>query len=506
MTRILTALMLLIPACALAAPVQVTLFPASAMVAETSALTCEPAGDGLSACTLTLPGQADPASLRFGRLPGKAAVADLSWTSRPDADQAVLEPLLARLAELRAERDADRAELEGVRGRVAFWKAQTRPEPQTLAAMRELAAEMDRSLRAGTERTQALEQKIKDLDRAIADVEAKIAAAAGRNRTVWDVRALMSGDAPAELSYSYILRDCGWAPLYRLEAIPGLSKIDFTWQARVWQRSGQDWSGVNLLLATMQPQVQTEPSDLPPWEIRPVQYLRKTSAPVMMEMAAGSAADQAVKSAAPRRIRHTTYAAWDMGWKNLPAGEERILEIQRAAWPATFVHLMRPSLNDKAFVQASAEFDTPQELPPGTAFFLLDGAMVDTREFSLSGREGDFSFGTDPLLTCETTLKDKKTGEKGLFGSKQTFLRTWNLTVRNAAERPVQVRVEEPRPLPRDERIKIELATDPAPLGEDDPEILAWNATVPAGGESVITLKLKVEAPDDLDVDPGWRW
>ena len=85
-------------------------------------------------------------------------------------------------------------------------------------------------------------------------------------------------------------------------------------------------------------------------------------------------------------------------------------------------------------------------------------------------------------------------------------MRDWTLTVRNAAARPVQVRIEEPRPLPRDERIVVELTAKPEPLAEDDPEILAWNATVPAGGESVIALSLKMEAPEDLRIDPGWRW
>jgi hypothetical protein len=167
---------------------------------------------------------------------------------------------------------------------------------------------------------------------------------------------------------------------------------------------------------------------------------------------------------------------------------------------------MRPSLDTKAFVQARAEFKEARELPPGTAFFLLDGAMVDQREFSLSGREGTMFFGTDPLLTCETTLGDKKTGEKGLFGQKQSFVRQWTLTVRNASARPVQVRIEEPRPLPRDERITLELKAKPEPLTEDDPEIMAWNATVPAGGQSVVELDLKMTAPEDLHVDPGWRW
>lgn len=508
MTRLVAAIALLFPALAWAAPTQITLFPSSAQVEEVSAPSCAPADGGLSSCTLTLPGRADPATLRFGKLPGTASIADLTWKARHDPDQAALAPLLAKRDELTAQRDAAAAELEGVRGRLAFWKAQTEPGQQTVAALRELAAELGANVRDGTRQAQALERNIADLNGKIARVEEEIAAAAGRQRTVWEVTTLVSGNAPGELAYSYTLADCGWTPLYRLEALPAAGKIDFSWQAKVWQRSGQDWKDVRLFLATMQPETQAEPSDLPPWEIRPMQIFQKTmAAPAMMEMRAGAADEMvAAAPAPPREIRRATYAAWDMGKKSLPAGAERIIDIERGTWPAAFLHLMRPSLDSKAYVQARTEFKEPKELPPGTAFFLLDGAIVDQREFALSGREGTLFFGTDPLLTCETVLGDKKTGEKGLFGQKQSFVRQWTLTVRNAAARPVQVRIEEPRPLPRDERITVELTAKPEPLAEDDPELLAWNATVPAGGQSVIDLGLKMTAPDDLHVDPGWRW
>jgi hypothetical protein len=206
------------------------------------------------------------------------------------------------------------------------------------------------------------------------------------------------------------------------------------------------------------------------------------------------------------QVRHTTYAAWDMGQKSVPAGDTRIFEIERGTWAASFMHLIRPSLDSKAFIQAKAEFAEPKELPPGTAFFFIDGAMVDQRRFSLSGREATLFFGTDPLLTCTTTLSDKKTGEKGIFRQKQTFVRQWTLTVRNAADRPAQVRIEEPRPLPRDERINLTFTANPEPLKEENPEILAWNSTIAAGKEMVISLDLRLDAPEDLPIDPGWRW
>ncbi len=509
MNRILTAIILLFPCWAWAAPTQVTLFPDSAQVEEVSAVTPEAGEAGLSACTLILPGQADPASLRFGRLTDGGTIADLSWKTRREQNHSAIEPLNRRLEELKAERSDVLSELEGVRGRMAFWKAQTLPAEKTVAALRELAAEMGKALREDSGRAQDLETHREELNTKIAWVEKEIADAAGQGRTVWEVRVLVAGTAPRELSYAYTLRDCGWAPLYRLEAAPARGSIDFTWQAKVWQRSGQDWNGIRLHLATMQPDTQAQPSDLPPWEIGPRQVFRKSMAGApMMAMRADAAKEEIFESAPaePVQVRHSTYAAWDMGQKSVPAGDTRIFEIEQSAWPSSFVHLLRPSLDPKAFIQATAEFTEPKELPPGTAFFFIDGAMVDQRQFSLSGREATMFFGTDPLLTCTTVLKDKKTGEKGIFKQKQTFLRQWTMTVHNAADRPAQVRIEEPRPLPRDERINIELTARPEPLKEDDPEIMAWNSTIAAGKELVISLDLKITAPEDLSIDPGWRW
>lgn len=508
MSRILTAIMLLFPCWAWAAPTQVTLFPDSAQVEEVSAVTAEAGEAGLSACTLILPAQADPASLRFGRVAGSGTIADLSWKTRREQNHSAIEPLNQRLIALKAERGEVLSELEGVRGRMAFWKAQTLPSEKTVAALRELAGEMGKALREDSARAQSLEARLEELNAKIAWVEKEIADTAGQGRTVWEVRVLVAGPAPKELTYAYTLRDCGWAPLYRLEASPARGNIDFFWQAKVWQRSGQDWNGIRLHLATMQPEMQSEPSILPPWEIGPLQVFRKAmAAPAMMEMR-GGAADEMLASAPPEpvQVRHSTYAAWDMGQKSVPAGDTRIFEIEQSAWPAKFVHLLRPSLDSKAFLQATAEFTEPKELPPGMAFFFIDGAMVDQRQFSLSGREATMFFGTDPLVTCTTTLSDKKTGEKGLFKQKQTFLRQWTMTVRNAADRPAQVRIEEPRPLPRDERITIELTAKPEPLQEDNPEILAWNSTIAPGKELAIFLDLKITAPEDLSIDPGWRW
>lgn len=505
MIRALIILALLLPQSLWAAPRQVTLFPASAQVEDVATLTVDAKTDAQS-CVLTIPGQADPGTLHFGALPAPSSITDVSWTGRQEKNQTALAPLDARLKELTAARDGVAAELEGVRGRLAFWKAQTKPAELSVATLRELAAEMHAAIRQDTAHARKLEHDETELDAEIARVKESIERIVGQERTVWDVRLRFAGQVPKELSYAYTMTDCGWSPVYRLDARPAEKRIDFSWQAKVWQRSGQDWTGARILLATMQPDGQTTPPDLPQWEIGPMEpVLRKVvAAPAMMEMNADTLS--AAPAPAPRETRRATYAVWDLGQQSLPAGETRTLEIEHKIWSATFTHLIRPGLGPKAFVQAETRFEQAREFPAGTGIFLVDGAMLDQRPFSFSGREGTFFFGANPLLRCETVLLDKKTDEKGLFSQKRSFAWDWTLTVHNAADYPANVRVEEPRPQIRDERITLSLSTEPKALDDPDPALLAWNATVPGGKESVFRIRIAVEAPDELHIDPGWRW
>ena len=79
-------LLMLCPASLWAAPVQVTLFPDSAQVKEVTAIAAERTDDGFSSARLTLPGQADPATLSFAGLSG-VVIADLTWTRRQERNQ-----------------------------------------------------------------------------------------------------------------------------------------------------------------------------------------------------------------------------------------------------------------------------------------------------------------------------------------------------------------------------------------------------------------------------------
>lgn len=489
-----------------AVPISVTLFPDSGQIEERTAVTAEPADQGLSRCTLVLPAQADPSTLRFTQLSAATVVNDLSWTWREEKNQAALAPLQARLQELEKEQDRVSAEVETLRGRLAFWKAQSQPQQMSIPALHELATEMSTNVRADTLTLRGVERNLADLNAEIAAVQAKIDQVAGQHKAVWDVRVLFTGQAPKELTYTYSMQDCGWTPVYRLDAQPEKNQIDFSLHATTWQRSGTDWANARLFLATMQPDQQAIPDTLPPWEITPLihQPRPRGGAPVMMKAQADSVDEYAAP--APQEIRRATYALWDLGQHSIPAGQTRIFALRQEKWPASFAHLIRPASSPQAFVQAVTTFAEPQELPPGKGYFLMQGAMLDQREFSFAGTEATLYFGTDPLVSARTITHTKQSGEKGFLKSNRSYAWDWSVIVKNDANYPVALRVEEPKPLPRDERIKVEVKSTPAPTPDPDPELLVWNSTLATKAEQRIRITVNFQAPDDLPINPGWRW
>lgn len=71
----------------------------------------------------------------------------------------------------------------------------------------------------------------------------------------------------ADLRVSYQIRNAGWTPFYdaRVENIN--QPVELSYQAKVYQNSGEDWNDVILTLASGKPQANQFKPDLAPWYI-----------------------------------------------------------------------------------------------------------------------------------------------------------------------------------------------------------------------------------------------
>ena len=384
---------------------------------------------------VNLPAQALPESLT-ARLDSNSAlkIEDQSWRQINRQDEGRIADLQKKLQQAKTERIDVVSAIQSLDAQLRFWQAQDKAKTRTAEETAGLAAQIGKSVQKDMQEKLTLEPELERLDKKIRELQEEITRIAGQKETLWEVTLTLSGSpcSEADLTLTYTLNGCGWLPLYRLDARPREGRILFNWEAEIWQSSGIDWNQIDTELATLQPHSALGPPDLPPWIIRPRPEFRLSKGLQKADIAAAPMAGAALyaeaqDAAEPRETRQTTYAVWTLGKKTIPAGSRQRLKIREEIWQADFVHLLRPSLTSQAFVRATVKLPEGSEVPSGTATFLIDGGVLGKRPFAFAGQEGTFFFGIDPLVTAQSVLLSRKSGEKGLIVDRQTQEWSWRI-------------------------------------------------------------------------------
>jgi uncharacterized protein (TIGR02231 family) len=489
---------------------EVTLFPDSAKIEETVKINSQSAGNSNHQVLIILPSQADPESLIVSPPSGRMKIDDVQIKSIERVDEKRIAALRGQIKKIQNEKKEMQARLQALDVQLLFWHAQTKAKTKTVVDADNLAAAIGRNSRKIYAEKYSVEEELGKIDKQIKELQDQLTRAAGKNEKVLEATITLSGPVTNNsfLNYTYTLGGCGWRPLYRLEAAPSAKSILFSWNAEIWQSTGEDWKLVQINLATLQPVRTITPPELPQWIIKqktPILYKSArreksalAAAPMMAEMS------NAPDEAEPVETTHATYSVWSLGKKNVAAGSQQRLKIKEETWPAQFLFLARPSQSPQAFLQAQIKLPQPVEIPSGQATFIIDGAMIGKRPFSLAGTEADIYFGNSPFITVTSSTTADQSGVARIFQSKQTRQWQWLIEAKNAGKSPIRLRIEEPAPQARDERIILTFKHNPEP-SEKDTAKFVWLLDLPALQKKNIETGVALEAPKDMNIDFGWR-
>lgn len=467
--------------------------------------------DASGRATVYLPRQADPNSLTVAA--ARAEVLDVSWQLVKRRDEAAVEKLKERITDAKRARSAVYAKAASLDSRLAFWRELRLPDAADVNGAQSLAKAMETNIPPLVTTRGEVQNELDEHDKIISQLERRLQELTGAAEESWEITLLLAkAGKNASLTLKYAMADAGWAPIYRLEARPDDKTVHLSFEARIWQRSGRDLKAASVSLATVPLRTQLNPPNLPDWTIGPRQQLKRA----VMLRAAAPAADMAmsgmaVEEAAPAPVDHATFREWKLGSKTIAAGPEQRLRVQELDLKADFTRLIRPAFDGRAFLRAAYTSKQSLDLPNGQALFLVDGVMVAKRSLTLAGTEGELFFGVDPQVRAETVLLTKAGGERGFFNQRQTATWKWSITVTNDRSAPVAVRLEEPKPQARDERVKLEVTAQPKPLTAtkdtppEDTHRLVWLLDVPAKSSQNVEWGVELTAPEDLNLDLGWR-
>ena len=482
----------------------VTFYPNSAQLSEYGKFQVDSAPGGMGQTTLTLPRQADPQSLTLTAT--GVGIVDTTAKLVQASESADVKALRKRLDAAIADKNAAITKARSLRARIEYWETANPPQNASAKGAVLFAKAIGENLNALYPQFLTAEADLKEKS-AVADLlQKQFDAATGKDAKAWSVTVLLDSDnlKSVNLKYDYRVSGCGWTPVYRLDARPRENVVKLALDARIRQSLGRKLTGT-VYLSTLPPSGPTRPPHLPKWVIRPRSVFNPEMAmnDAQPEMVT-TAMPRAKAMAAPKKTRKSTFVLWDIGQRTINPGPEQRVSIKKTSLKADFTYLLRPSRSKTAFLRADAETATPLDMPNGQALYLVDGSVIGKRPFSFMGTEKTLYFGTDPLVSTKVENLERASGESGFISTQRTHNWKWRITVDNQKPYAVKTRVEEPEPRIYDKRIKVTITHTPDPSKTKD-NMLIWDETVPASSRKVIEWGVSLEAPEDMELDLGWR-
>ncbi len=391
--------------------------------------------------------------------------------------------------------------------------------PAAWTALSSGAAEARNGMRAA-------EIEIRDIDAKIGKLQQELAQIhTGRTATVVariNLEAATAGNATLRLSYQ--LPEATWLPLYDARLDSEAGSVSLAQLGQVQQRTGEDWTGVELTLSTAQPSVGAVLPEMATWfvqvadlESKREEYgalggallapqpqaalepqnmadMNESRDDEMDKLARMNAQLVASEFAAEYRIPGSASVPSDAAPHKFSIATHELsakLAVRAVPKQAPFAHLY-----------ATVTYHGAEPLLPGQVSVFRDGAFVgtDVMDMLRPQEEEQLGFGVDDKVRVEYRLEDGEQSTGGLFTENNRVERRYRVEVANHHSKPMEITVLDALPVSQDERIEVEkLGGTTKPTTEDWEDhkgVLAWTYEFKPAEERIITFGYGVTYPE----------
>jgi len=448
-----------------------------------------------------------------------------------DDEAAVLRAMGEHLgALLRAEEQAHKGELAQGRVNEAAWSTNYAWLSSKLSENRNAIRTLGWSMEERGARIAELEREIGKLQ-------------GGLRVPVKDVIVDVLNGAGDTLHLEYLVGSCGWQPQYDLRAAKDLAKVDLSYRARVWQQSGEDWTGVELALSTAQPQRGAQGPDPLPIKIGVLEISTMTRGLTVGAPASeaggelwdaegavgggGGAKDKAPGSygrPAARKAAMATVNAQGLSVRYVLPRKETIQSretpttvlVGEAALEMTPERHVAPALDTTVWLRGRTKNGSQWTLLPGTANVFLGGDWLGRAQLSAvqPGEEFTLHLGADDAIKVERRQAEDMAKGPGFFTSRNEKIDAWRILVTNngavstTPDGAVDVVVREALPVSTDERVKVEVTKLEPKLAQDDrwkkdleeQGIRTWLVRPTKGKTTEIKWQTTISYPKDTQI------
>ncbi len=431
-----------------------------------------------------------------------------------DEQREALKELTAKVAALQG-RIASREKI------AALWEANADFSQKESLSVGEMAAYLEKlpeRLEALSSEIATLKEEKAVLDKEYADAKKK----AALPFVTAELSAQEAGEYPVEISCRE--QQAFWNPVYEIHADSEKDSLELRLRAKIFQQSGEDWTGVKLTLFTGNPSVSGTIPEMDPVHLRiyePPVYKNRgaggarlggmmKSAARMEEMVVEEC-EAMEDAAAPMTAMNAVYAgsgtaskgetmteyALSGSW-DIRDGQEIICDIKTDALPCRYHAVAVPKLSDEAYLAAEVATSLLEDLQDTPAAVYLKGAFAGNvvLEPDMTKDNYDLSLGVDETVKVKREQKKKYTTNVLLKGQKKTEYE-YEITVSSRKDKTISVTVSDQLPISDEKTIVIEPLELSGAEREEEKGFLRWTFELAPGETKTVKLAWTVAWPKD---------
>jgi uncharacterized protein (TIGR02231 family) len=317
---------------------------------------------------------------------------------------------------------------------------------------------------------------------------------------------------------TYTVNNAGWYPEYDIRAKDVQNPVQLSYNAKVFQNTGEDWNKVSIRLSTANPQQRGEKPVLQPWFIdfeQPMPMLRQYNT-VNNYKSAAAPQDMAVaedlKEEAEVAVTAATLTSVSENQTNfefnikvpydIPSDNKQYtINIQENSLPATYEYYCAPKIDREAFLLARITGWESLNLLSGEINLFFEGTYVGKSTLNVRNTRDtlDLSLGRDKGIVV-TRAKLKDFTEQKTIGSNIRETRTWEVTVRNSKKQALNLRIEDQFPISMNKDIVIEDQQYSGGSFDKETGKVVWKLNLAPSEEKKLRLSFAIKYPKDKKV------
>ena len=355
-----------------------------------------------------------------------------------------------------------------------------------------------------------VDQLARTVDAEISRLESALSALRTGQRDSTEVmvhyRALSPGAAVVALEYQ--VPGASWTPVYEARLDTTSGQLEWVQRAEVRQNTGEDWEGVELYLSTARPTLGGRLPDLAPWFIDVTPPARPVMRSEMDSLTAMGAPAPMAEAAVETTGFTSRYRVPEHVSLRSDNRQQRF-RLSAQAYEARLSARAVPVLSPHVYLFAETTFEGEAPLLPGVVTLIQDGQLAgQTRLGSLApGAPLRLAFGVDDRIEILREIDRDSLGREGMLRRQHRLERGYRLAIENRHARPMNVTILDRLPVPRDERISVELSpsgSTPTRTNVDGrPGVLAWDLELDAGASENLRFAYTVTWPEDVEFVHG---